>query len=296
MVDRRNLWTKRKGVYYPYPSIKSPVDVLRESIYQIRARFKLISSRSQSIFMKFFRKIRRIFLQQERLKKYLLYALGEIVLVVIGIVMAVQINEGVKKRQAQQAEIENYDLILSDLKGDLELFETYKEYGEQMLDAYYRMNDIAHGKGTFENLFPDFIVMNVAFDPVTQENHQSNIEKMSNKKIRAQLVSYFRSIDQARKASGEIDTYLKDVSRPFFLKEKEIFKNSEVFNPTDRGFPPYRGVSVVDTIKFRAAMNTPEFLPILSAQRMSLGFYLAAVDTSIKDIEALISFLEENIE
>lgn len=119
---------------------------------------------------------------------------------------------------------------------------------------------------------------------------------MSNEKIRAQLVSFFRSIDQARKASGEIDTYLKDVSRPFFLKEKEIFKNSEVFNPNDRGFPPYRGVSVVDTTKFRAAINTPEFLPILSAQRMSLGFYLAALEKSIKDNTNLISFIEENIE
>lgn len=121
--------------------------------------------------MKFFRKIRRILIQQEKLKRYLVYALGEIVLVVIGIVMAVQINEGVKSRQAQQAEIENYDLILSDLKGDLELFGRYEEYGEQMLDVYYRMHDIAQGKGTFANLFPDFIVMNVAFDPVTQANH-----------------------------------------------------------------------------------------------------------------------------
>jgi len=245
--------------------------------------------------MKFFRKIRRILLQQERLKKYLLYALGEIVLVVIGIVMAVQINEGVKKRQAQEAEIENYNLILADLRGDLELFEQYKRYGDGMLDAYYRMNDIAHGKGSFENLLPDFIVMNVGFDPVTQANHQSNIERMSNKKIRAQLVNYFRSIDYARKASRELDTYLKDVSRPFFLKEKEIFKNSEVFNPTDRGFPPDRRVSVVDTVKFRAVMNEPEFLPILSAQRMSLGFYLSAVEESIKVNTALISFLEENM-
>ena len=39
-----------------------------------------------------FRKIRRVLLTENKFSKYLLYALGEIVLVVIGILLALQIN------------------------------------------------------------------------------------------------------------------------------------------------------------------------------------------------------------
>ena len=42
--------------------------------------------------IKFFRKIRQNMIKDNRTKKYLLYAIGEIVLVVIGILIALQIN------------------------------------------------------------------------------------------------------------------------------------------------------------------------------------------------------------
>jgi len=42
--------------------------------------------------LKFFRTIRRRLLDSGRLRRYLVYALGEIILVVIGILIALQIN------------------------------------------------------------------------------------------------------------------------------------------------------------------------------------------------------------
>ncbi|MGB5318748.1 DUF6090 family protein [Eudoraea sp.] len=42
--------------------------------------------------IKFFRRIRQQLLKENNLSKYLLYAIGEIVLVVIGILIALQIN------------------------------------------------------------------------------------------------------------------------------------------------------------------------------------------------------------
>ena len=52
--------------------------------------------------IKFFRKIRQKLLTENKFSKYLLYAVGEIFLVVIGILIALQINnnsENYKKRQ-----------------------------------------------------------------------------------------------------------------------------------------------------------------------------------------------------
>ena len=65
---------------------------------------------------RFFRTYRQRLLTENRISNYLLYAVGEIVLVVIGILIALQINnwnEGVKNREMERG---FYQDILSDLK------------------------------------------------------------------------------------------------------------------------------------------------------------------------------------
>ena len=52
----------------------------------------------------FFRKTRQKFLRENRFTKYLLYAIGEIILVVIGILIALQVNNWNINRQIQNKE------------------------------------------------------------------------------------------------------------------------------------------------------------------------------------------------
>jgi len=69
--------------------------------------------------IKFFRQIRQKLLRENQFSKYLLYAIGEILLVVIGILIALQINNWNEERIAISKE-KNYILsIFQDLKGDL---------------------------------------------------------------------------------------------------------------------------------------------------------------------------------
>jgi hypothetical protein len=65
--------------------------------------------------LKFFRKIRQKMLSENKFSKYLLYAIGEIILVMIGILLALQVNNWNENRKAQKSEIN----ILSQLKTDL---------------------------------------------------------------------------------------------------------------------------------------------------------------------------------
>tara|TARA_B100000949_G_scaffold214142_1_gene209453 strand:+ start:7695 stop:7895 length:201 start_codon:yes stop_codon:yes gene_type:complete len=55
--------------------------------------------------IKFFRKIRQRLLIENRFTKYLLYALGEIILVVLGILIALQINNWNQEQKDHKAEI-----------------------------------------------------------------------------------------------------------------------------------------------------------------------------------------------
>lgn len=64
---------------------------------------------------RFFRQLRLRFLAQNRFTSYLFYALGEIVLVVIGILLALQINNWNEARKDRVKEIKVYREILNDL-------------------------------------------------------------------------------------------------------------------------------------------------------------------------------------
>jgi len=74
--------------------------------------------------IKFFRKIRQKLLSENKFSKYFLYAIGEIVLVVIGILIALQINnwnEYQKERKSEQLVLSE---IRDNLKYDLNDFES----------------------------------------------------------------------------------------------------------------------------------------------------------------------------
>jgi len=69
--------------------------------------------------IKFFRKIRHKLLNEGRLRKYLIYAIGEIVLVVIGILIALQINNWNEARKLQNTMKSVYSIIKTDLLSDI---------------------------------------------------------------------------------------------------------------------------------------------------------------------------------
>ncbi len=64
---------------------------------------------------RFFRQIRQRLLTENRFTKYLLYAIGEIVLVVVGILLALQINTWNEARKAANLEQDYYCRLLEDI-------------------------------------------------------------------------------------------------------------------------------------------------------------------------------------
>jgi hypothetical protein len=68
--------------------------------------------------IKLFRKIRHQLLTENRFSKYLLYAIGEIVLVVIGILIALQINNWNESKKLSETTQIYYKQLLKDLASD----------------------------------------------------------------------------------------------------------------------------------------------------------------------------------
>lgn len=68
--------------------------------------------------IKFFRKIRRKLLSENKFTKYLLYIIGEIILVIIGILIALQVNNKNIQNQQNQKFITDLSKLVADLNKD----------------------------------------------------------------------------------------------------------------------------------------------------------------------------------
>ena len=67
--------------------------------------------------LRFFRQLRQRFLTESRFSKYMLYAVGEIMLVVIGILIALQVNNYSESENTRAREL----IFLKGLRSDLQL-------------------------------------------------------------------------------------------------------------------------------------------------------------------------------
>lgn len=92
--------------------------------------------------IRFFRSIKSNLVQDGKAGKYLAYALGEIVLVVIGIILAVQINNWIENEKRQNLQVEILREIQKNLEGDLrevndelENYTLMQEYDSSLLTS-----------------------------------------------------------------------------------------------------------------------------------------------------------------
>lgn len=92
--------------------------------------------------IRFFRRIRRNLLSENKFSRYLLYAIGEIVLVVIGILIALQINNWNNQRILDRSEIKSYQNIKQQLLEDKTELSKVKAFNNEHSKIYKFANDI----------------------------------------------------------------------------------------------------------------------------------------------------------
>lgn len=153
----------------------------------------------------FFRKIRQRLLTRNRFSKYLIYAIGEIVLVVIGILIALQINDWNESRKNRYKEDELKMALLSDFKETkIRLQETIKRQ-QQVID-YSRQLIISYDNKQLMKIkdsLPQFTGFGFASwwraEPVTK-TYQSmistgNIDLLSDNNLKQKLAEFHAELD-----------------------------------------------------------------------------------------------------
>lgn len=85
--------------------------------------------------IKFFRKIRQSMIKNNKASKYLIYAVGEIILVVIGILIALSINNWNQTRLDKLRSIDYHERLMEDINFSISQSNNVNDVGQATLEA-----------------------------------------------------------------------------------------------------------------------------------------------------------------
>lgn len=188
--------------------------------------------------IKFFRKIRQKLLSENRFSKYLIYAIGEIILVVIGILIALSINNWNQKQQQKKVLNNIYVTIKADLQQDIENIDRIVNSSQAIEKDYLAIINKTRKKEDFKNCktcglvntgFPDIKLRKNGSDLLLNYNNQNNT---SNDSLSIKLNSLY--IDLTYQISVDLEE-LTDNSNSFLeiLKYTQPWFADVTFNNTN---------------------------------------------------------------
>jgi hypothetical protein len=152
--------------------------------------------------IKFFRRTRQQLLSENKFSKYLIYAIGEIVLVIIGILITLGINNQNDQRENNASEAKYYCKLLSDFEADKILQEELNlKADERIRLSKELMLELASGekdKGFLVNKFlkayrtDTYLPRNITYQDLVSSG---NIKLLRDERIRNSLLEFNSQLD-----------------------------------------------------------------------------------------------------
>ena len=152
--------------------------------------------------IKFFRKIRQNLIMENQMGKYFKYAIGEIILVMIGILLALQVNDWNTKRLLQSKEQVYLKQIRISLNNDLERIKEVKEFNAEKasyIDSTFIVLEQSSNPEKYMPLISNYLFVmgefnvfepnNIAFENMIASE---NIDLITNMELRKNLSLYYQ--------------------------------------------------------------------------------------------------------
>lgn len=183
--------------------------------------------------MKFFRNIRKNLLSESKTAKYLKYAIGEIVLVVLGILIALQINNLNEQRKENDKE----QVVLKQLKSEFtanlsQLRSKIALRTDMMKDLEDCLFYFSVQKVDSDSLFTaklNSLLLPLTFDPIQNDLVSSgNIQIIKNLELKQALTNWPSDVHQLREVEQLYVQYFSNSIVPFFNRSgtgRNIIKN-----------------------------------------------------------------------
>lgn len=237
--------------------------------------------------IKLFKKIRQQLLKGNRFGKYLLYATGEIILVVIGILVALQLNNWNEERKARILEKKTLkelrsDLLqnIKDIEENIVSLETSKLANEIIL--LHSKNVLSYNESLdfhFANMYPY-----ITFSPIqTTYNNlsQNGINLITNDSIRTHVSELYANQFNLYKVfeSTYLVEHYENYLKPMFMTEFVTFDIYESFKP--RNYDQFIKNKDYNQIMNYSVENYPRFIIIQSRFKVMAEKLISEIDNEI---------------
>ena len=260
--------------------------------------------------IKFFRKIRQHLLMENKTGKYFKYAIGEIVLVVIGILIALQINTWNQNRQDRKQEQKILVQLLNEYKNNLfQLNQKISIRNATISSSFkllnYKNDETLNVVADSFNLHLGRIFLRPTFDPelgvTTELTSSGKLYLLTNASLRNNITSFPSFLGELREEEMVIYNQVEEQLTPFVIKYYQFGKIiGEMFNDDyikkQTTFVIAEGhKSVIDLftqVDFKPLLKHPDFedyLALMISNTIYTNEQSEGVKKKIEDIILLIN-------
>lgn len=218
--------------------------------------------------IKFFRKIRQNLLSEGKTGKYLKYAIGEIILVVIGILIALQINNWNESRKNHKQEINFLVRLQAEIKTDVEnISNAIRANKNRMERAEFLLGSIDKPKLVGDSA--TYFIQSVEYagytnDPVISDNTFEEIKssgKLSlirNERLRSKIQDYYSWTSQR----GQYNFIRQDNQLNYFKERRGILSSRQQINMGSFTQTEQYSISEAKEV-YERMINKPGFIELL---------------------------------
>ena len=244
--------------------------------------------------IKFFRQIRLDLMEKNKTGKpalpvgrYLKYAIGEIVLVVIGILIALSINNWNEQRKDRINERELYNRIVMDLQADENRINEYIKYYKRDQLMLYDIYQETQGTSVNDSLI-NYSTLRAAqiFSLIMEANYSRYIKEISKDYIREKIDDYFIKEGHVAKAIEQLSNK-KEIRIKPFLSNYGINNTKELFNNYQLDYYELRETNIFSNSKLKEQYGTIELDQILFDIGISTSWALSALDDLLTENKEL---------
>lgn len=253
--------------------------------------------------IKFFRKIRQKLLSENRFSKYLIYAIGEIILVVIGILIALQINnwnEDKKERIIEQKILQELLVDLEISKGDLENDLRINERNQATSE---RIKKYLHDKKPYHDSISYMLLraQNITqFTPRTSgyENLKSvGLSIISNDSLRKEITNVFERFFEYARLEGRVYNERQNSNvdlSPFTNKHFEVdFDKQRTVVYTRNSYTlKTNDIKIRD---YKALLAEKELIIMLQKTIYDRAFKMSIYNLAIRKIDDISGVIEKEL-
>ncbi|KAA3617016.1 MAG: hypothetical protein D8M58_04535 [Calditrichaeota bacterium] len=232
--------------------------------------------------LKFFRNIRKQLAAKNKVTKYLWYAIGEILLVVIGILVALQVNNWNENQKAKVKETKVLNQLVDGLTLDRDKLEKELKKLKKVQYSIKELEKVLDDPDNPYNAELDTLfgmvygMRNITLNKAFYEDLKtSGIHLIKNEKIRRKIVHLFENNYAQVFTLKNFEIHVNDVIRPYYLNNFQKIEFSVSAQPID----------------YNKIWNDPYYKNIVNYRYKTLEINHIAFFT--KTIKAINSLFEE---